>query len=102
MVEDADYERALEILRPYYEQGPPTASAWTCPACGELLEGATLGFREGFDRTELEDTLVEYAACMRENGYDMPDPDFSGSGAGPGAGPGGGALSLAAGFDEDP
>jgi hypothetical protein len=58
--------------------------------CGELLEGFSLGRGGGdFDPTELQDTLVEYAACMRDNGYDMPDPDFSnfGSGAGePGQG----------------
>ncbi len=46
-------------------------------ACGELLEGVTLGFQD-VDQTELEDRLLEFAACMRENGYeDMPDPDLS-------------------------
>ena len=28
--------------------------------------------------SEMEDLLVEYAGCMRDNGVDMPDPDFSG------------------------
>jgi hypothetical protein len=50
--------------------------------CSDLLEGVTLGFRD-VDQTALQDALVEYAACMRENGYDMPDPDLSGFGAGP-------------------
>ncbi len=54
-------------------------------ACSGLLEGVSFGFRD-FDRTEIEDTLVEYAACMRDNGVDMPDPDFS---AQPGPGGGG-------------
>ncbi|NIA24349.1 MAG: hypothetical protein GWP04_02135 [Gammaproteobacteria bacterium] len=45
-------------------------------ACGPILERVAIGFRQE-DRTQLEDTFVEYAACMRENGYDMPDPDFS-------------------------
>jgi len=60
--------------------------------CGESLEGVALGIggRGEVDFTELQDTLVEYAACMRENGYDMDDPDFSG--AGPGSGGGGGAF----------
>jgi hypothetical protein len=31
-------------------------------------------------RQEMQDTLLEFAACMRENGVDMPDPDFSGGG----------------------
>ena len=44
--------------------------------CGEYLEGVTTGFRRG-DDTEFQDRLFEYAACMRENGYDMDDPDFS-------------------------
>lgn len=61
-------------------------------ACGEDLEGITLGFggRSDIDVTEMQDTIVEYAACMRENGYDMADPDFSG--AGPGSGGGGGPF----------
>ena len=61
--------------------------------CQEQLEGVALGFGgRDFDVTELQDTLVEYAACMRDSGYDMPDPDFSsfGPGAGePGQGGGG-------------
>ncbi len=57
-------------------------------ACDEHLENVTLGFR-GEDRTEIEDQLLEFAECVRENGYDMPDPDFS---ATPGAGGGGGPF----------
>ena len=30
--------------------------------------------------SEFEDLLVEYAGCMRDHGFDMPDPDFSGAG----------------------
>lgn len=53
--------------------------------CGEFLDGVALGFRDT-DRTEIEDQLVEYAACMRDNGYQMDDPNFS---ATPGQGGGG-------------
>lgn len=55
-------------------------------ACEEELEGVALGFggRGDIDITELQDTMVEYASCMRTNGYDMDDPDFSN--LGPGAG----------------
>lgn len=58
-------------------------------ACGELLEGLTFGFGER-DITALQDTLLEFALCMRDNGVDMPDPDFSEFGAGgePGQGVG--------------
>jgi hypothetical protein len=52
-------------------------------ACEEQLEGVILGFGgRDFDPMELEDSMVEYAACMRENGYDMDDPDFSSFGPG--------------------
>ena len=45
-------------------------------ACSEHLEGLAFG-PGSIDVTELADTLVEFAACMRDNGYDMPDPDLS-------------------------
>ncbi|MEA2024730.1 MAG: hypothetical protein U9N79_10650 [Actinomycetota bacterium] len=45
-------------------------------SCGEYLEDVTFGL-ESEDRTEREDELLAFAACVRENGYDMPDPDFS-------------------------
>lgn len=45
-------------------------------ACRDELEQVTLGFI-GTDLTGLEDTLLEYAVCMRENGFDLPDPDLS-------------------------
>jgi len=62
-------------------------------ACSYLIEDVTFGFRD-VDRTSLEDLLVEYAACMRDNGFDMADPDFSdhAPGEGDGSGQGGGPL----------
>lgn len=45
-------------------------------ACQEHLEGVTQGFTPE-DQSRLQDSLVKYAQCMRQNGYDMPDPDFS-------------------------
>lgn len=45
-------------------------------SCAVYLEDVTFGF-ESEDRTEREDELLAFAACARENGYDMPDPDFS-------------------------
>jgi hypothetical protein len=35
---------------------------------------------------QLQDTLLKYAKCMRQNGYDMPDPQFGTGGGGPGGG----------------
>ncbi len=43
--------------------------------CREYLEGVTLGF-QNFDLTSIEDGLLDYAECMRSNGYDLPDPNF--------------------------
>ncbi len=55
-------------------------------ACSEYLDGVIHQF-ERVDRTDFEDQLLEYAACMRDNGYDMPDPDLSeGFAGGPGQG----------------
>jgi len=53
-------------------------------ACSQYLEGITQQFARP-DQTEMQDLMLQYAACMRENGVDMPDPDFSTSeGEGPG------------------
>jgi hypothetical protein len=46
-------------------------------ACSGLLEGQAFGPGGAIDTSEIEDRLYEFAACMRENGYDMPDPDLS-------------------------
>ena len=52
-------------------------------ACGDLLEGLAFGPGSGnFDQTELQDTLLEFAQCMRDNGIDMGDPDLRDFGPG--------------------
>jgi hypothetical protein len=56
----------------------PQALQDATEVCGEIPQSAFGG--EQPDQTEIEDTLLEFAQCMRENGYDMPDPDFSGEG----------------------
>ncbi len=57
-------------------------------ACREHLDGLAFG-PGSVDRSEIEDTMYEFAACMRDNGYDMPDPEFGtpGEGNGQGGGP---------------
>ena len=62
-------------------------------ACMPLLDGVTFGF-ESTDPTEREDQLLAFAACMRENGYDIADPDLSKT-RGSGGGPFGGSIDLA-------
>ena len=82
-----------QLSRPEFgEEGPPEGFREAIQACAGLIEGVTLG-RQGQDLSALQDTLVEYAACMRTEGYEMDDPDFSnfgqpGEGAGPGQGGG--------------
>lgn len=44
--------------------------------CAPLLSGVNFGFDQIFE-TEFQDQLVAFSGCMRENGFDMPDPDFS-------------------------
>jgi hypothetical protein len=46
-------------------------------SCVSLLAGVSFGFERIFE-TEFQDDVVAFAGCMRENGFDMPDPDFSG------------------------
>ncbi|MEA2024643.1 MAG: hypothetical protein U9N79_10215 [Actinomycetota bacterium] len=42
-------------------------------ACLDLLEGVVLGLPD-FDTAEFNDTFLEYAACMREHGFEeIPD-----------------------------
>lgn len=45
-------------------------------ACSTLLEGASFLPSES-QLTELEDTLLEFAACLRDQGLDVDDPDLS-------------------------
>jgi hypothetical protein len=63
--------------------------------CRGFLDNVTFGLGTE-DLTGREDELLAFAVCMRENGYDMPDPDFSGNGHS-GAGPFGDAIDT-----EDP
>ncbi|NOX28625.1 MAG: hypothetical protein GXP35_01020 [Actinobacteria bacterium] len=51
--------------------------------CGELIEGASF-LPTDDDNAEREDTFLIAAECLREQGIDVPDPDFSAGG--PGAG----------------
>lgn len=44
--------------------------------CAPLLAGVNFGFDQVFE-TEFQDDLVAFSACMRDNGFDLPDPDFS-------------------------
>ena len=56
--------------------------------CVDRLEGLSFGpGGANFDFTEIQDTLLEFAQCMRDNGFDLPDPDFSNFDLAGGVGP---------------
>jgi hypothetical protein len=47
--------------------------------CSEFIEGIAFGAGGSeFDINELQDSLIAFAACLRENGLDVDDPDLSG------------------------
>ena len=51
-------------------------------ACSEHLEGLSLGFGGGgANQTEIADQLLAFAECLRDEGLDVDDPDFSEGGA---------------------
>ncbi|MCL1600223.1 MAG: hypothetical protein M3112_01645 [Actinomycetia bacterium] len=60
--------------------------------CRGFLEDVTFGLSTE-DLSEREDELLAFAVCMRDNGYDLPDPDFSSDGH-TGAGPFGDAIDI--------
>ena len=59
--DDAFAEARDECGTPFGDEGPP-----------QLSEE---------ERQEMQETMLEFASCMREHGVEMPDPDFSGGGA---------------------
>jgi hypothetical protein len=46
-------------------------------ACRSHLSGVALRFAS-IDRTAMQDRMLSYARCVREHGFDLPDPDFTG------------------------
>jgi hypothetical protein len=49
---------------------------------GEQASDDGSGDDEGPSPDEMQDAMLEYAACMREHGIDMPDPEFTEEGGG--------------------
>ncbi len=73
--------------------------------CGPLIEGASFLPGGGQIDAEAQDSLLEFAQCLRDNGLDVDDPDFDnfGPGAGGGGAGGGGGGLFGEGFDpQDP
>lgn len=61
------------------DDGPDGDFRTAIEACGELLESTTFtGGRFGdIDTVELQDQLLLLAACLRDTGLDVDDPDIS-------------------------
>jgi hypothetical protein len=45
-------------------------------ACRDKLAGTTFGFNRA-DQTQIQDQLLALAACLRDQGFDVADPNFS-------------------------
>lgn len=69
------------ILRDLQRNDPEVQAAFQ--ACRSLLEGQRREFTPE-QQAERQDQLIEFAKCLRSQGLEVDDPDFSGSG--PGAG----------------
>jgi hypothetical protein len=94
-VEDPDFDGEGGLNFSFgegFRRGPGEGGAGAGPSeefqaalevCGELLEGLGQRF-ERPDITEIEDNLLAFAECMRDNGVDVADPDLSGGAGGPG------------------
>ncbi|MFQ5425752.1 MAG: hypothetical protein ACE5EV_01575, partial [Gaiellales bacterium] len=61
-------ERGVDVDDPAFDEAVRTCE----PALAGILQAFTLEDLERFN-----DASVEYASCMRENGIDLPDPDFT-------------------------
>ena len=60
----------------------PEATQAAADVCGPLLEGASFlpGGGSGTFDTETQDAFLEFAICLREQGLEVSDPDFSSGG----------------------
>jgi hypothetical protein len=84
----------IRATGPDAEAGPDAEFRAALDECSPLMEGVGGRFDQA-DRTEIEDSLLAFSQCLRAEGLDVPDPDFSDAGGGPGgAGPFGGVLEL--------
>lgn len=64
------------------EGGPPEGMKEALEKCGAELPqgGPTGGGPPPMDSSAFRESIKEYAACMGENGYELPEPNVSGEG----------------------
>lgn len=54
-------------------------------ACGDALDGVALAASGGqFDMTAIQDAMLDMAQCLRDQGFDVDDPDVNSFGPQPG------------------
>lgn len=79
-VPDPNFQQsAAETQRAYEERGIDISSP-EFDAAVETCEPRLAGILQAFSLDDLRafrDASVDYAVCMRENGIDLPDPDFT-------------------------
>lgn len=83
-------------------QGPDETRRAAFQVCGSLVEGASFLPGGGQIDAEAQDTLLDFAECLRDNGLEVDDPDFDNFGPGAGGGGGGGGLFGDAFDPQDP
>jgi hypothetical protein len=85
----------LRIARPEGPDMDSDKARAARDACGKYLDDVRQEFTPE-QRAEFQDRMLAFAKCMRANGVDMPDPDFSDA-------PGGGRdrIRLFAGANRD-
>jgi hypothetical protein len=66
------------------DRNDPTVSK-ALAACQKYFTAARPQFTPA-QQQKLQDALLKYAKCMRDNGFNMPDPQFGTGGGGPGGG----------------
>jgi hypothetical protein len=59
--------------------GPPDQALFDAfEVCADFIEDIAFGTGDAqFDINEIQDTLIAFAACLRDNGLDVDDPDLS-------------------------
>ena len=87
---DADGNISFELFGSGIEIGTETFDA-AVAACESEVEGVAIGGGQGIDQTEVEDTMLEFTECLRNEGIDVGDFTFpEAGGPPPGAGEDGG------------
>jgi hypothetical protein len=82
-VDSSGNARPGQGLRQLDRNDPTVKKAFD--ACQKYFTAARPQFTPA-QQQKLQDSLLKYAKCMRDNGFNMPDPQFGTGGGGPGGG----------------